>query len=33
MMTVAGRRHSADDLIATVLAVQPTKIVYRGRYV
>ncbi|KAF7260828.1 hypothetical protein EG68_01624, partial [Paragonimus skrjabini miyazakii] len=31
LMTVAGRRHNADDIIATVLAVQPTKIVYRGR--
>ncbi|THD26436.1 Disco-interacting protein [Fasciola hepatica] len=31
LMTVAGRRHNADDVIATVLAVNPTKIVYRGR--
>lgn len=31
LMTIAGRRHNADDVIATVLAVQPTKIVYRGR--
>ncbi|CAL8070422.1 unnamed protein product [Calicophoron daubneyi] len=31
LLTVAGRRHNADDVIATVLAVQPTKIVYRGR--
>ncbi|CAH8465632.1 unnamed protein product [Schistosoma turkestanicum] len=31
LMTIASRRHNADDIIATVLAVQPTKIVYRGR--
>ncbi|KAH8850202.1 Disco-interacting protein 2isoform 3 [Schistosoma japonicum] len=31
LMTIAGRRHNADDIIATVLAVQPTKIIYRGR--
>ncbi|KER29186.1 hypothetical protein T265_04123 [Opisthorchis viverrini] len=31
LLTVAGRRHNADDVIATVLAVQPTKIIYRGR--
>nr|CAH8824646.1 unnamed protein product [Trichobilharzia regenti] len=31
LMTIASRRHNADDIIATVLAVQPTKIIYRGR--
>uniref|UniRef100_A0A1I8FBZ2 AMP-binding domain-containing protein n=1 Tax=Macrostomum lignano TaxID=282301 RepID=A0A1I8FBZ2_9PLAT len=28
---VAKRRHSAEDIIATVLAVEPLKFVYRGR--
>ncbi|XP_078728127.1 disco-interacting protein 2 homolog C-like isoform X9 [Lampetra fluviatilis] len=31
LMMVAGRRHSADDVIATALAVEPVKLVYRGR--
>ncbi|VDK81867.1 unnamed protein product [Dibothriocephalus latus] len=31
LLTVANRRHNANDIIATVIAVQPTKIVYRGR--
>ncbi len=31
VLAVAGRRHNANDVIATVIAVQPTKIVYRGR--
>ncbi|KAH9283284.1 Disco-interacting protein 2 -like protein C [Echinococcus granulosus] len=31
VLAVAGRRHNANDIIATVIAVQPTKIVYRGR--
>lgn len=26
-----GRKHSVDDIIATVLAVNPMKFVYRGR--
>lgn len=30
-MLVSGRQHSADDLIATVLAVEPMKFIYRGR--
>ncbi|VDK42538.1 unnamed protein product [Anisakis simplex] len=30
-MFVSGRQHSADDLIATVLAVEPMKFIYRGR--
>ena len=30
-MRVSGRYHNADDLIATVLAVEPMKFVYRGR--
>uniref|UniRef100_A0AAR2L3B1 DMAP1-binding domain-containing protein n=1 Tax=Pygocentrus nattereri TaxID=42514 RepID=A0AAR2L3B1_PYGNA len=31
MMLVAGRRHNADDIVATALAVEPMKFVYRGR--
>ncbi|VDN01151.1 unnamed protein product [Thelazia callipaeda] len=30
-MYVSGRQHGADDLIATVLAVEPMKFIYRGR--
>lgn len=29
---VSGRRHNADDLVATALAVEPVKTVYRGRW-
>lgn len=31
LMMVSGRQHNADDLIATVLAVEPMKFIYRGR--
>ncbi|KAJ8387168.1 hypothetical protein AAFF_G00159800 [Aldrovandia affinis] len=31
LMVVGGRRHNADDLVATALAVEPMKFVYRGR--
>ncbi|KAK0426918.1 hypothetical protein QR680_009967 [Steinernema hermaphroditum] len=31
LMNVSGRQHSADDLIATVLAVEPMRFIYRGR--
>ncbi|CAD6200008.1 unnamed protein product [Caenorhabditis auriculariae] len=31
LLTVSGRYHSADDIIATVLAVEPMRFVYRGR--
>uniref|UniRef100_A0AAY4C7S8 DMAP1-binding domain-containing protein n=1 Tax=Denticeps clupeoides TaxID=299321 RepID=A0AAY4C7S8_9TELE len=31
LLIVSGRRHNADDLIATALAVEPIKTVYRGR--
>ena len=31
LMTVTGRKHNTDDLIATVLAVEPMKFIYRGR--
>ncbi|XP_041736065.1 disco-interacting protein 2 homolog C-like isoform X1 [Coregonus clupeaformis] len=31
LIVVSGRRHNADDIIATALAVEPMKFVYRGR--
>ena len=31
LMTLSGRRHNTDDIIATVLAVEPMKFIYRGR--
>ncbi|KAK2187914.1 hypothetical protein NP493_150g01040 [Ridgeia piscesae] len=31
LMQVGGRRHNTDDIIATVLAVEPMKFIYRGR--
>uniref|UniRef100_A0A7N5KAB1 Disco interacting A n=1 Tax=Ailuropoda melanoleuca TaxID=9646 RepID=A0A7N5KAB1_AILME len=31
LMVVGVRRHNADDLVATALAVEPMKFVYRGR--
>ncbi|XP_056670771.1 LOW QUALITY PROTEIN: disco-interacting protein 2 homolog A, partial [Monodelphis domestica] len=31
LMVVGLRRHSADDVVATALAVEPMKFVYRGR--
>ena len=31
LMMIAGRRHNTDDIIATVLAVEPMKFIYRGR--
>lgn len=33
LMQVSGRKHNTDDIIATVLAVEPMKFIYRGRYV
>lgn len=33
LMMVGGRRHNADDIVATALAVEPMKFVYRGRCV
>jgi len=30
-MEVSARRHNTDDIIATVLAVEPMKFIYRGR--
>lgn len=33
LMVVGGRRHNADDIVATALAVEPMKFVYRGRFV
>lgn len=31
LMQVLDRRHNTDDIIATVLAVEPMKFIYRGR--
>ncbi|XP_076064398.1 disco-interacting protein 2 isoform X2 [Oratosquilla oratoria] len=31
LMTVTARKHNTDDIIATVLAVEPMKFIYRGR--
>uniref|UniRef100_A0A673NM59 Disco-interacting protein 2 homolog B-A-like n=1 Tax=Sinocyclocheilus rhinocerous TaxID=307959 RepID=A0A673NM59_9TELE len=31
LLSVSGRRHNADDLVATALAVEPVKTIYRGR--
>ncbi|XP_043917847.1 disco-interacting protein 2 homolog A-like [Protopterus annectens] len=31
LMAVSGRRYNADDVVATALAVEPMKFVYRGR--
>ncbi|XP_020938140.1 disco-interacting protein 2 homolog A isoform X7 [Sus scrofa] len=31
LMVVGARRHNADDIVATALAVEPMKFVYRGR--
>ncbi|XP_019730595.1 disco-interacting protein 2 homolog C [Hippocampus comes] len=31
LMVVGGRHHNADDIVATALAVEPMKFVYRGR--
>uniref|UniRef100_A0A673CZH0 DMAP1-binding domain-containing protein n=1 Tax=Sphaeramia orbicularis TaxID=375764 RepID=A0A673CZH0_9TELE len=31
LMVVGSRRHNADDIVATALAVEPMKFVYRGR--
>ncbi|XP_051780981.1 disco-interacting protein 2 homolog B-A isoform X2 [Erpetoichthys calabaricus] len=31
LLMVSGRRHNADDIVATALAVEPVKTVYRGR--
>jgi acyl-CoA synthetase (AMP-forming)/AMP-acid ligase II len=31
LIEVGGRRHNTDDVIATVLAVEPMKFIYRGR--
>lgn len=33
LMQVGGRRHNGDDIVATALAVEPMKFVYRGRCV
>jgi hypothetical protein len=33
LIEVSGRRHNTDDIIATVLAVEPMKFIYRGRLI
>lgn len=33
LLLVSGRRHNADDIVATGLAVESIKTVYRGRLV
>ncbi len=33
LILIAGRRHNTEDLIATVMAVEPHSFVYKGRYV
>lgn len=33
LLQVSGRRHNSDDIVATALAVEPMKFVYRGRFV
>jgi len=33
LMAVSNRRHNTDDIIATVLAVEPNRFIYRGRWV
>ena len=33
LKVVSGRRHNAVDIVATALAVEPMKFVYRGRWV
>jgi hypothetical protein len=33
LIEVGGRRHNTDDVIATVLAVEPMKFIFRGRFV
>ena len=30
-MFFSGRKHNTDDIIATVLAVEPMRFIYRGR--
>ena len=31
LIQISGRRHNTEDLIATVLAVEPHTFVYKGR--
>ena len=33
LIQMSGRRHNTEDLIATVLAVEPHSFVYKGRCV
>lgn len=31
LIQIAGRRHNTEDLIATIMAVEPHSFIYRGR--
>ena len=33
LIQIAGRRHNTEDIIATVMAVEPHSFVYKGRWV
>lgn len=33
LIQISGRIHNADDIVATVLAIEPIRFVYRGRLV
>ena len=33
LIQIAGRRHNTEDLIATVMAVEPHSFIYKGRLV
>lgn len=33
LIQIAGRRHNTEDIIATVMAVEPHSFIYKGRCV
>ena len=33
LIEISGRRHNTEDIIATVMAVEPHSFIYKGRYV
>ena len=33
LIPIGSRRHNTEDIIATVLAVEPHSFIYKGRYV
>ena len=33
LIPISGRRHNTEDIIATVMAVEPHSFIYKGRYV